>query len=112
LTDAKRWVVQTESAIREGRHFKDVEAKRHTLNNAIERYVREFLPKFKDSKKRSRLLDWLKQELGAFLISDLTLSRIIEARDKLISTPKISQRKHPDPNAPAQKTKGVRPLGF
>jgi len=31
LTDAKKWAQQTESAIREGRHFKTTEAKRHTL---------------------------------------------------------------------------------
>ena len=31
LTDAKKWAQQTESAIREGRHFKTSEAKRHTL---------------------------------------------------------------------------------
>jgi hypothetical protein len=35
LTDARRWAQTTESAIREGRHFKTNEAKRHTLANAI-----------------------------------------------------------------------------
>jgi hypothetical protein len=29
--DAKRWAQQTEAAIREGRHFKTTEAKKHTL---------------------------------------------------------------------------------
>ncbi|MBI2790898.1 MAG: site-specific integrase [Gammaproteobacteria bacterium] len=102
LTDAKRWATQTEAAIREGRHFKDVEAKRHTLGSAIERYFRECLPKLKDSKNRGRLLEWWKREFGAFLLSDLTLTRIIEARDKLTSTPRVSQKKKPDPNAPLQ----------
>lgn len=31
LTDAKKWTQDTESAIREGRHFKTTEAKKHTL---------------------------------------------------------------------------------
>ncbi len=31
LTGARRWAQQTEAAIREGRHFKTTEAKRHTL---------------------------------------------------------------------------------
>ena len=31
LTDAKKWAQATEAAIREGRHFKTTEAKRHTL---------------------------------------------------------------------------------
>lgn len=30
-TDARRWAQQTEAAIREGRHFKSIEAKRHLL---------------------------------------------------------------------------------
>lgn len=37
LTDAKRWVQATEAAIREGRYFKTVEAKRHTLAEMIDR---------------------------------------------------------------------------
>ncbi|MDP1558522.1 MAG: hypothetical protein Q8K59_02490 [Nitrosomonas sp.] len=37
LTDAKKWSQQTESAIREGRHFKTTEAKRHTLTELIDR---------------------------------------------------------------------------
>lgn len=30
LTDARKWEQQTEAAIREGRHFKTMESKRHT----------------------------------------------------------------------------------
>ncbi|MEE8254750.1 MAG: site-specific integrase, partial [Nitrosomonadaceae bacterium] len=40
LTDAKRWMQQTESAIREGRYFKTTESKRHTLTELIDRYVK------------------------------------------------------------------------
>ena len=36
-TDAKRWSQQVESAIREGRHFKTSEAKRHTLGDPVHR---------------------------------------------------------------------------
>jgi len=38
LTGAKKWVQQTESAIREGRLFKSIESKRRTLAEAIQRY--------------------------------------------------------------------------
>jgi hypothetical protein len=44
LTDAKRWAQQTESAIREGRYFKTTEAKKHTLGQAIDRYLKIILP--------------------------------------------------------------------
>ncbi len=35
LTDAKKWVQQTEAAIREGRHFKSVESRKHTLTMMV-----------------------------------------------------------------------------
>ena len=31
-TDAKKWIQDTESAIRDGRHFKTIEAKKHHLH--------------------------------------------------------------------------------
>ena len=43
-TDAKRWAAQTETAIREGRHFGTTEAKRHIVSDLIDRYTREVLP--------------------------------------------------------------------
>ncbi|MBX9744821.1 MAG: hypothetical protein K2X08_06385 [Chlamydiales bacterium] len=39
LTDAKKWAQNTESAIREGRHFKTSESKKRTLSNMIDRYI-------------------------------------------------------------------------
>lgn len=35
-TDARLWAQQTEVAIREGRHFKTAEAKKHTLSELID----------------------------------------------------------------------------
>ena len=48
ITDAKKWVQDTESAIREGRHFKTAEAKKHTVSEMLERYCSEYLPNNKD----------------------------------------------------------------
>ena len=45
-TDAK----STESAIREGRYFKTAEAKKHTLANLVDRYIKDILPKKKPEK--------------------------------------------------------------
>ena len=42
--DARRWAAQTETAIREGRHFKTTEAKRHTVAEMIDRYCDDVLP--------------------------------------------------------------------
>jgi integrase len=84
-TDAKKWIQQTESAIREGRHFKTVESKKHTLGELIDRYIETVVPhKKKHGVKQAAQLMWWKQELGVFLLSDITPSLIAERRDKLL----------------------------
>lgn len=85
-TDAKKWAQQTEAAIREGRHFKFVESKKHTLGKLIDRYIRDILPtKPKSQKKQTAQLTWWKEQLGHKLLSDITPALIAEYRDKLAS---------------------------
>lgn len=83
LTDAKKWSQQTESAIREGRHFKTTEAKRHTLTELIERYCRDVLPAKKSAKDQAQQLAWWKSEIGSYALADVTPSLLAECRDKL-----------------------------
>lgn len=87
LTDAKRWVQDTESAIREGRHFKTAEAKKHTLAELIDRYIKDVLPKKpKQIKDQGHQLSWWKDQLGSRLLSDVTTALIVECRDELGKT--------------------------
>lgn len=84
LTDARRWVQQTESAIREGRYFKTTESRRHTLEEAIDRYIRDILPtKPKSSKDQATQLNWWKGAVGKHCLADITPSVIAECRDQL-----------------------------
>ncbi|WNV04974.1 site-specific integrase [Candidatus Methylospira mobilis] len=83
LTDAKKWAQQTESAIREGRHFKTVEAKRHTLAELIDRYTRDVLPGKKDGAHQAAQLAWWREQIGAYTLADITPALIVEHRDKL-----------------------------
>ncbi len=84
-TLAKKWIQDTESAIRDGRHFKTAEAKRHTLGELIDRFILQWLPKYpKQKSKQTALLTWWKQSLGHLLLADLTPSAIAEARDALL----------------------------
>ncbi len=84
LTDAKKWVQQTESAIREGRHFKTTEAKRHTLNDAIKRYSESVLPHKSKSQSDQRLqLNWWKDQIGSYSLADVTAPLIAQQRDIL-----------------------------
>ena len=83
LTDAKKWAQHTESAIREGRHFKTTEAKRHTLAELIDRYCREVLPSKKSKIDQAQQLGWWKAEIGSFTLADVSPSLLAEYRDKL-----------------------------
>lgn len=83
LTDAKKWAAQTESAIREGRHFKTTEAKKHTLADLIDRYVRDILPGKGNRAAQGPQLAWWKEQLGTYLLADVTPALIAEARDRL-----------------------------
>ena len=84
LTDAKKWTQQTESAIREGRHFKTTEAKRHTLSELIDRYCWNILDKKpKNARDQARQFEWWKSELGSHALADITPSLLAQYRDKL-----------------------------
>ncbi|WP_291522987.1 site-specific integrase [Acidithiobacillus sp.] len=79
LTKAKQWATQTEAAIREGRHFKTSEAKRHTLAEAIERYERENLPGMKSAQHRRTYNAFWAGKLGAYTLADITPAAINDA---------------------------------
>ncbi len=81
---AKKWAQSTEAAMREGRHFKNSEAKKHTLADMIDRYIHDVLPnKPKSERKQSAQLKWWKDRIGKYLLSDITPSLIVEHRDNL-----------------------------
>jgi integrase len=86
LTDAKKWVQDTESAIREGRHFKTTEAKKHTLADLVDRYIKDVLPtKPKQAEKQKQQLEWWKGKMGVYLLADVTTAMIVQYRDELAS---------------------------
>ena len=84
-TDANKWIQDTESAIREGRHFKTVEAKKHTFADLVDRYIKAELPKYNDKEQRERKskLLWWKDKLGVYCLADITPPVIVECRDAL-----------------------------
>ncbi|MFK7794607.1 MAG: tyrosine-type recombinase/integrase [Gammaproteobacteria bacterium] len=83
-TDAKKWAQDTESAIRDGRHFKTVESKRHTVGEMLDRYIKTVLPKKgKNQSNQKPQLEWWKEKIGGYLLADATPSLIAEHRDML-----------------------------
>lgn len=85
LTDARKWAQMTEVAMEEGRHFSTTEARRHTLADVVDRYLRDVLPGKSASSisMQTQQLGWWKDQLGACVLADLTPSLIAEYRDRL-----------------------------
>lgn len=84
-TDAKRWALKTEAAIKEGRYFKTLGAKKRTLGDLIDRYVKEILPrKPKNAHNVSTQLNWWKQIIGNYVLADVTPALIANMRDRLL----------------------------
>jgi integrase len=86
-TAAKLWAKTTEAAIAEGRHFKTAEAKKHTLGDVVDKYLREALPGKRYGQERKGHLAWWKEKLGAYSLNEVTPARIAEARDTLLGEP-------------------------
>jgi hypothetical protein len=85
-TDAKIWIQQTESSIREGRYFKTIEARKHTFGEMIDRFKKNDLPKMLKVKGfMGPQLDWWKKQLGNFTLADVTTAMIVECRDNLLN---------------------------
>ena len=85
LTDAKKWVQDTESAIREGRHFRTAEAKKHSLAELIDRYIKDVLPNktIKLAGTQKQQLTWWRDKIGSYLLADVTPALIVQCRDEL-----------------------------
>lgn len=84
ISKAREFVQRTEAAIKEGRYFRDAEAKKHTLGEMIDRYIRDALPKKPKSfhKQKMQLL-WWKGQLGHMILSTISPALIVEQRDNL-----------------------------
>src|SRR6267154_3507596 len=96
-TDAKAWASETETSLRHGKYFKTAEAKKHTVAELIDRYIRDVLPKKKDGirSQRTQLL-WWKQKIGHLPLSDVTPAVIVEQRDLLSSGISVRGTKRSD----------------
>jgi integrase len=103
-TDAKKWAQDTEVAIRDGRHFKTTEAKKHTLADMVDRYTRDVLPgKPKSSAKLAMQLKWWKEKIGMYTLADVTPALIAEHRDNLARDLMPSKAKNPDETKPLKR---------
>lgn len=87
LTEAKRWIQQEEARIREGRHFKCNEAKRHTVSELIERFIEDTFPDRKSKQSPKQTLKWWKERIGHLPLDQTTTAVISEHWEMLRRTP-------------------------
>lgn len=86
-TQATQWIGEHEPLMKAGKHISDYEAKKHTLNELIERYIEIELPKRKphDQKKYKMQLKWWNEHIGKYLLSKITPALLSECKEKLIT---------------------------
>lgn len=80
---AERWSKTVEAEMIEGKHFRNVEARRRTLSDAIERYLEEELPAKKDARTRRARLIWWKGKIGSLKLAEVTPAVLTEYRNRL-----------------------------
>lgn len=95
-TDAKKWAQDTESAIRDGRYFKTAEAKKHTVADMIDKYIKANVTGKKSAENTEHHLQYWKSQIGVKVLADLTPALIGSVRDDLLNTPYITTRKTGD----------------
>lgn len=94
--EAERWEIRIKAAMQEGTYFDNSEALHCTLNEVIDRYIKEFLSK--DSSNYYTFvgqLNWWKKQLGCYAVGKITsflisqklhiLSEQINTRGKVTS---------------------------
>lgn len=84
LTDAKKWIQETESDIRNNRYFKTAESRKHTFNQLADLYLEDVLPKKKSGESQRAQLIWWKEQIGEKLLSDISPVLIAELKDGLL----------------------------
>ena len=84
-TDAKEWAKRTESAMKEGRHFKTMESKKHNVGEMIGRYKKSILPTKGSHQPNQKIqLNYWKKRIGDYTLADCTPALIAECRDELL----------------------------
>ena len=89
-TLAKKWIQDTESSIRNGKH-RITDAKKHTVSDLIDKFISNWLSQFPHRiVKQTAYLAWWKNRIGYLVLSDLTPNVLADARDALLAekTPK------------------------
>lgn len=93
-TDAKTWIQENESKMRKGKHIKEIEARKHTVAELIDRYLEHEVEYRKSDKEKFKMhLAWWKENIGFYILSDITPAILAECRDKIQNEPSKKPKK-------------------
>lgn len=83
--EAKKWAREIETKLRSGKYFRSSAEKKHTLGEAINRYLETVLPEKKLSTKMNQVIQllWWDSMLGKYCLSSISPSLISKNRDIL-----------------------------
>ena len=85
LTDARFWISDIESNFRAGRYQPQAEAQRHTLADAIDRYLEEARAKrLKSYADHKRAINWFRREIGLKPLAEVTPALLCELKGKFL----------------------------
>tara|TARA_B100001989_G_scaffold196968_1_gene145601 strand:+ start:150 stop:1238 length:1089 start_codon:yes stop_codon:yes gene_type:complete len=89
-TAAQKWARKIESQIDEGKHFKTSLSKQKTVADMIDRYTETILPHKSSSTRNHQTtqLQWWKDQVGDYKLTELKTSIILEQRDKMLAKTK------------------------
>ena len=84
LTLAKEWIARTETKIKDGKYFTEIQARKHFVWEVIDRYKRTVLihKKAIQSDWNSQL-NWWNNRIGKYCLADVTPALISQMRDIL-----------------------------
>jgi integrase len=84
-TAARRFIEEHESAVRDGRYFQKAEAAKHTLAEAIDRFVAQRLKSDRETLNHQKHhLAWFRRKIGHCLLSNLTPAALSECKRELL----------------------------
>jgi integrase len=86
LTVARKWIASIESDIENKTYIDYSEAETTTLNGLLERYETDILPSKKGKNVERYRIGTLRQHLGHYCLSDLSLNRVRVYRDIRLKT--------------------------
>lgn len=91
--DAQQWALQHAADVQRHLSLRRAEAERHTLAEAIDRYIESVLPALRSQPVVGAQLAWWRKHLGALRLSNLTPAEIIRQRDALLGEPGNRRRR-------------------